>query len=197
VLYASALTIFLVLAASSPRLVRAGIRSKRLGGNPALFGPDRRRGSGGAALAWAELQDIAEDYGIKASPSESPRQFSARLRDSRQLSGAESMNEQGRAAVGALTRDFERLEFGRPAEESAVPAEERIAAVRAALRANSSLWVRLRADWLPASVMAHWAALAASPFEPLWRWRHSGAELLGRALGRFRSGLDRITTRRP
>jgi transglutaminase-like putative cysteine protease len=197
VLYASALTIFLVLAVSSPRLVRAGIRARRLGGNPAFFGPDRRRGSGGAALAWAELQDVAEDYGIKASPSESPRQFSARLRDSRKLSRAESLNEQGRAAVRALTRDFERLEFGRPAEESDAPAWERIAAVRAALRANSSLWVRLRADWLPPSVMARWSALAASPFQPLWRERHNGAELLGRALVRFRRGLDRITARRP
>jgi hypothetical protein len=107
------------------------------------------------------------------------------------------MNEQGRAAVGALTRDFERLEFGRPAEELATPAGERIAAVRAALREKSSLWVRLRADWLPPSVMARWAALAASPFEPLRRWRHSGAQLLGRALGRLRLGLGRITARRP
>ena len=147
-------------------------------------------------LAWSELLDLAADYGVPPVASETPRNFSARLRGAPALNtddggvpqGAASAGtastggadtgtiDAGRRAVTALTTDFERHQYGRPdagqsewngaLDQNAgnqTPAQQ-IALVRKALRRNAGLMARLRADWLPPSVMSRWGWIAGTPF---------------------------------
>ncbi|KRE59122.1 transglutaminase [Arthrobacter sp. Soil736] len=175
-LYGAAAVLVLVLVAASPRLVRGSIRARRLR-RPA----SGRNGKAAVPLAWAELLDLAADYGVPPVASETPRSFSARLRRSPALNrddggkpeGAVSAGsvDAGRRAVITLTGDFERHEYGRPGTgqaESGGKGEQtraqQIALVREALRRNAGLMARLRADWLPPSVMSRWGWIAGSPF---------------------------------
>lgn len=190
-LYGAAAVLVLVLVAASPRLVRGSIRARRLR-RPA----SGRNGQAAVPLAWAELLDLAADYGVPPVASETPRNFSARLRGSPALSpddggeqeGAASARrtqagsmdggttDAGRRAVITLTGDFERHQYGRPGTGQAesdgtgdqtagdlTPAQQ-IALVREALRRNAGLMARLRADWLPPSVMSRWRWIAGTPF---------------------------------
>lgn len=181
-LYGSAAVLALLLVLASPRLVRTAIRTRRLKQPPGSAG----KGAGGTgptnapALAWAELLDLAADYGVPAGQSETPRLFSARLRNSDALGEPGGLDDDGHRAVVALTKDFERLKFGRPGEATTEPAAGRIAAVRGSLRANAAWFVQLRAEWLPPSVMARWAAIVTSPF----RWVGRQFARLGRAFAR-------------
>ncbi|AXJ10385.1 DUF3488 and transglutaminase-like domain-containing protein [Arthrobacter sp. PM3] len=170
-LYGAAVVLLLALLAASPRLVRSAVRRRRL--------RTVSRGDGGAppgpALqAWAELRDLATDYGVVPGASETPRHFSARLRASGALGapagGPGGADAPGQRAAAALTEDFERERYGRPARKpgstapgDAAAAAARIALVQSALRSNAKLPVRLRADWLPPSVFSGWRqALPAS-----------------------------------
>ncbi|QCB98440.1 transglutaminase domain-containing protein [Arthrobacter sp. PAMC25564] len=157
--------LLLALLAASPRLARGTIRRRRLTG--AAGGAPVAR----AALpAWAELRDLGTDYGVSSRTSETPRHFSARLLSSGALGEPASIDAAVNRAVAALTGDFERQEYGRPAG-APVPdggtdddgsSATRIALVQAALRANAKPLVRFRADWLPPSVLAAWRRSAAS-----------------------------------
>ncbi|GAB2734607.1 transglutaminase TgpA family protein [Arthrobacter bambusae] len=168
VLYVTAAALLLAVLAASPRLVRSGIRARRL--RP-----------GGPVLAWAELQDLATDYGVPPVPSETPRHFAGRLSNSAVLgapvaaaspSGAD--DDAGQRAVASLTGDFERQRYGPPAGVPANTAAEqthaasvRIAAVRAAFRHNASWFAVFRAEWFPPSLMSRWFQLLWSPFRRL------------------------------
>lgn len=188
VLYVVAGALLLAVMAASPRLVRSAIRARRL--KPPRAGQIRSEGGAGPApsgdgpaLAWAELQDLATDYGIPPVPSETPRHFAARLRNSAvlgapaaALAGAAdetAADDAGQQAVASLTGDFERQRYGPPgdpaangAAEQANAAAARIVAVRAAFRRNASWIAVLRADWFPPSLMSRWFQLLWSPF----RW---------------------------
>lgn len=156
----------LLLAAflGSPRLSRTVLRRRRLSHRGP---PDDARPPGyqdpSAALAWAELQDLATDFGVPSRPSETPRHFSARLRSSTVLGEAGGLDDAAHAAVASLTSDFERQRYGRPAE-AASAAAPRIAVVRESLRNNTGWLVRFRANWVPPSLMNRWFRALGAPF---------------------------------
>ncbi|MCU1547537.1 MAG: transglutaminase protein [Arthrobacter sp.] len=177
-LYGAGALILLALLAASPQLVRRGIRRRR------LRAPGNGSSADGAALlAWAELRDLATDYGAGPWTSETPRHLSERLRTSAALGEPDGPDAPGHGAVASLTEDFERQQYGRPAAAPAtVPgagaapgsvsgksAAARIAMVQASLRANAKPLVRLRAAWLPPSVMSTWRRSASAPFRALSR----------------------------
>lgn len=179
--YVSAAALLVALLAASPRLVRAGIRARRLRPVRPAGGARSAPPGDGPVLAWVELKDLATDYGMPPEPSETPRDFAARLRDSAAL-GAQvapgppsgAADDAGQHAVASLTGDFERHRYGRPAgvtaetaAEQAKAASERIAAVRAAFRRNASWFAAFRAVWLPPSLMSRWFQVLSWPF----RWR--------------------------
>jgi len=170
----------------SPRLSRTMLRRRRLNRKP----PDDAHGvppgsvDEAPQLAWDELQDLATDYGVPSTPSETPRHFSARLRSSPALGEVGGMDDAAHAAVASLTSDFERQRYGRPAE-AAPPAATRIAVVRESLRNNSPWLVRFRADWLPPSMMRRWVRALGAPFRAvgaLGKWLGWAAARWWRAL---------------
>ncbi|MGR0158434.1 transglutaminase family protein [Paenarthrobacter nitroguajacolicus] len=158
----------------SPRLSRTILRRRRLNRKP----PDETDAPGyqdpAPGLAWAELQDLATDYGVVTTASETPRHFSAKLRSSTALGESGGLDDAAHAAVASLTSDFEKQRYGRAAV-AAPAAAARIAVVREALRNNARWLVRLRADWLPPSMMQRWAHALGAPFRAVGR--------LGNALG--------------
>jgi transglutaminase-like putative cysteine protease len=178
--YGAGALILLGLLVASPQLARTGIRRRRLklpgSGNPT---------AGAALLAWAELQDLATDYGAGPGTSETPRHLSERLRTSGALGEPDGLDAPGHRAVASLTEDFERQQYGRPAAvpgsvaaalpaaaPAGMPAESaaaRIALVQASLRANAKPLVRLRAAWLPPSVMSGWRGSATAPIRAVSR----------------------------
>ncbi|MBO1266497.1 transglutaminase TgpA family protein [Arthrobacter cavernae] len=195
--------LFLAALLVSPGLVRLGIRRRRLRPRPTLAetsagGIDRTQYAL-PALAWDELQDLAADFGVPAAPSETPRHFSARLRESSALGEAGGNDDDGHRAVVSLTGDFERQRYGRPdaadvptadgpaseASTADAQAAERIGAVRDSFRGNASWWVRFRADWLPPSLMHRWSRLLGTPFRGTARI----AQRAARALRGFRRRL--------
>lgn len=202
VLYGAGALLLLGVLVGSPQLVRRGVRRRRLkaGGGS----------SGEAALpAFAELRDLATDYGVAPRSSETPRHFSERLRGSAALGAAEGPGAGAHGAVASLTDDFERHLYGRPGASDrpsagdrpgvsagnrvpsgAATAATRIAVVQAALRANARPLVRARAAWLPPSVISSWRWSLSAPFRALSRTakrtrRHiAGAWLRIRNVGR-------------
>ncbi|MBT8161179.1 MULTISPECIES: DUF3488 and transglutaminase-like domain-containing protein [Arthrobacter] len=213
-LYAVAGALLVAVLLASPRLIRTGIRTRRLrparstravhaatatGGGPAPPGD-------GPILAWDELQDLATDYGLPPVPSETPRHFAARLSTSAALGVGRAghatpsgTDDDAQLAVGSLTSDFERQRYG-PPEGSRTEggdllerstAAERIAAVHVALRNNAGWFARFRADWFPPSLMSTWSRRALSPVRLL-----RGVSIsLGRRLAWFgrmlRAGIRR------
>lgn len=156
----------------SPRLSRAVLRRRRLNQKPPDDANATLPGSKDPApeLAWAELQDLATDYGLPSTPSETPRHFSARLRASAALGEAGGLDDAAHVAVAALTSDFERQRYGRGAtgaQGAAPPAASRIAVVRETLRNNTRWLVRFRADWLPPSMMHRWVRALGAPFRAI------------------------------
>ncbi|TVU66600.1 transglutaminase domain-containing protein [Paenarthrobacter nitroguajacolicus] len=166
----------------SPRLSRTVLRRRRLNRKP----PDEAEpGAPGFTdpapeLAWAELQDLATDYGVPSAPSETPRHFSARLRSSTALGDIGGIDDAAHAAVASLTSDFERQRYGRQAAV-APAAAARIAVVREALRNNARWLVRFRADWLPPSMMQRWVHALGAPFRAVGTL----ARTAGRAVARW------------
>ncbi|SEI71846.1 protein of unknown function [Arthrobacter sp. yr096] len=152
----------------SPRLSRSVLRRRRLNRKPVDDAETILPGYKDPApeLAWAELQDLATDYGLPSTPSETPRHFSARLRSSTALGDANGIDDAAHNAVASLTSDFERQRYGRPAVASQAAAS-RIAVVREALRNNARWLVRFRADWLPPSMMHRWVHALGAPFRAL------------------------------
>ncbi|WP_458779153.1 transglutaminase family protein [Arthrobacter sp. D3-16] len=161
-----------VLLAAAPRLARTSIRARRL--RPAEPGT-------AAALAWGEMVDLGTDYGMPPKPSETPRAFSARLRESGLLGETGGLDDAAHRAAAGLTSDFERREYGPPAAADVpggstggtTPQAEgayqevtgnRIAALETALRAHAPTLRRLRALWVPPSVMGRLKRLLTAPF---------------------------------
>ena len=106
VLYSAGGLLLLGLLLASPQLARTALRRRRLNG---------ARGDSAAALqAWAELRDLAMDYGVAPRTSETPRHFSDRLRLSGALGEPHGIDAAGHQAVRALTADFEQRQYGRP-----------------------------------------------------------------------------------
>ncbi|GAA2133227.1 DUF3488 and transglutaminase-like domain-containing protein [Arthrobacter humicola] len=201
-LYGLGALLLLALLAASPRLVRSGVRRRRL--------TTAARGRGGAPAgtavpAWAELRDLATDYGVAPGASETPRHFSERLRASAALGQPGGAETPGQRAAAALTEDFERERYGRPAG-AAGPADAaasagnagpagaaaRIALVQAALRANAKLLVRLRADWLPPSVLSGWRRALPLPRRVLSRTAESTRRGIAGSWGRIRNTVRRV-----
>jgi transglutaminase-like putative cysteine protease len=167
----------------SPRLSRSILRRRRLNQKPPDEADALQPGYKDPVpeLAWAELQDLATDYGLPSTPSETPRHFSTRLRSSTALGDSSGMDNAAHAAVASLTSDFERQRYGRqggPASPSA--AATRIAVVRDSLRNNARWLVRFRADWLPPSMMRRWVNALGAPFRAVG----SLATTVGRGLAR-------------
>ncbi|MFJ5955552.1 DUF3488 and DUF4129 domain-containing transglutaminase family protein [Paenarthrobacter sp. NPDC092416] len=174
----------LLLAAflGSPRMSRTVLRMRRLRRRQAPEDPEALPPGyqdPAPALAWAELQDLATDYGVPSTPSETPRHFSARLRSSAVLGESGGLDDAAHAAVESLTSDFERQRYGRPAG-AAPAAAARIAVVREALRGNTRWLVRFRATWLPPSLMHRWFRALGAPFRALaWLARRVGRAFAG------------------
>ncbi|MDQ0851143.1 transglutaminase-like putative cysteine protease [Arthrobacter sp. B3I9] len=182
---------------ASPQLARRRVRRRRLKADG---------GAGGSAFAaFAELRDLATDYAVAPRTSETPRHFSERLRRSDALGDAGGAAAAAHGAVTSLTGDFERHQYGRPgggagilpagrtadrtANASAAAAVARIAAVQAALRANARPLVRLRAAWLPPSVMASWRRTVSAPARALSQLAQRTRRA---ARSRIRSGFRRV-----
>jgi hypothetical protein len=193
-LYGLGAVLLLALLVASPRLVRSGVRRRRLttaargrGGSPA----------GTAVPAWAELRDLATDYGMAPGASETPRHFSERLRASAALGQPGGAETPGQRAAAALTEDFERERYGRPAVAAgpagaADSAAARIALVQAALRANAKLLVRLRADWLPPSVLSGWRRALPLARRVLSRTAESTRRGIAGSWGKIRNTVRRV-----
>ncbi len=161
--------ILLIMLLAAPRLARDAIRRRRLRST----GPASRPAP--AQRAWAELRDLAADFGLAAGTGETARQFVERLLASGLLGAPGGMNAPAQRAAASLREDFEQQEYGRPPAGTAPGsasagrrcAEIRIALLRAALRANAKPLVRLRAELFPPSVTAAWRQAPASGFRPL------------------------------
>jgi len=168
---------FLVLAGFlwSPRLSRSVLRRRRLNHKPTDESYPPGYKDPGPELAWAELQDLATDYGVPSAPSETPRNFSARLRSNSVLGATGGLDDAAHEAVASLTSDFERQRYGRTAAASP-DAASRMAVIRDALRNNARWLVRFRADWLPPSMMRRWVHGLGAPFRAVGRF--------GKATGR-------------
>lgn len=122
--------------------------------------------SGAAAAAWAQTTEIAGDYGYPALPTDTPRVFSHRLRSSADLAGAPA------DSLTRLQQAFEREEYAGPQPGQAGAARGGVSAVieapvvgapavswadveavTAGLRARSGPSARLRAAFLPRSLV--------------------------------------------
>jgi hypothetical protein len=99
-----------------------------------------------AAAAWAELRDLADDYGYPAAAADTPRTFAARVR--RQVPTA--------AEVSRLAAAYERNAYGPPGSGSAPELEKALRSVRNGLRASAGLARRLRVAVLPPSTLHRW-----------------------------------------
>lgn len=174
----------------SPRLARSVLRRRRLNRKPLGEAKARSPGSSDPApeLAWAELQDLATDYGVPSAPSETPRHFSVRLRSSPALGDSGGLDDAAHVAVASLTSDFERQRYGRPAEP-APAAQTRIAVVRASLRENARWLVRFRADWLPPSLMQRWFHALGAPFRAVVALGRNAGRMVARGWRRLRGLL--------
>ncbi|MFF2244520.1 transglutaminaseTgpA domain-containing protein [Arthrobacter sp. NPDC058130] len=197
-LYGLGAVLLLALIVASPRLVRGGVRRRRL--RTAARGYP---GTAGTALpAWVELRDLAMDYGVAPGASETPRHFSARLRASAALGEPGVTDGPGQRAAAALTEDFEREQYGRPGAAgsaddagSADPADSaaaRIALVQAALRSNAGPLVRLRAAWLPPSVMSGWRRALSLPGRAISRTAQRTRRGLAGSWGKIRNSVRRV-----
>ncbi|WP_285248256.1 DUF3488 and transglutaminase-like domain-containing protein [Pseudarthrobacter sp. efr-133-R2A-89] len=182
-----------LLLAAAPHLVRSGSRTRRL--NPRF--PEQA-----VPLAWNELTDLGIDYGLRAAPSETPRAYSARFRQTL-LGEPDGLDHEAHQAVALLTSAFEHHRYGRPDTSSAAtnqpghPAgqdiQDGVAALAASLRQNATLPRRLRADWLPPSVIRRLGLLLGLPF----RAAGSGIRKAAHAAAHSRKGRAATTSGAP
>ncbi|HSN36745.1 MAG TPA: DUF3488 and transglutaminase-like domain-containing protein [Arthrobacter sp.] len=191
VLYGAGALLLLGLVLASPRLARSALRRRRL----------HARAGGPASLqAWAELRDLATDFGVAPRTSETSRRFSERLCSSGALGEPGAMDADAHRAVRSLTADFEQWQYGRPmsgpgddviagrGSSSAGPGEAvagRIAAVRTSLRTHARPLRRFRAAWLPRSILFAWRRAATAPIRAAGR----AAVRTRHALAGVRSGV--------
>ena len=211
-LFGAGAVLFLGLLLASPHLARSALRRNRLSGSGA--------GSAAASQAWAELRDLATDYGVAPQTSETPRHFSDRLRRAGALGEPQGLDADGHQAVRTLTADFERRQYGRPpsgpgaggvpsgaapgaataagsaAGSTGASAGPLIAAVRDSLRAHARPFARFRAEWLPPSILAAWRRTATAPFRAARRTAQRTRRGLAAARSRARGALQRVRRQR-
>jgi transglutaminase-like putative cysteine protease len=127
-------TVVLVVLALllSPAGLRAGIRWRRM---------RRVRDGGDAAAAWAEIRDTAHDHDWVAPDSETPRQLGARLAV---IVGSES--------VMRVQDGVESAAYDRPG--SLAMSVDDVAELRQAIASAAPVFMRLRATFLPPSLLA-------------------------------------------
>ncbi|WP_354350951.1 DUF3488 and transglutaminase-like domain-containing protein [Pseudarthrobacter sp. PvP090] len=201
VLYSAGAVLLFGLLLASPHLARSALRRRRLNG----------AGNAAASQAWAELRDLATDYGVAPQASETPRHFSERLRHAGALGEPEGVDGDGHRAVRSLTADFERRQYGRPpsvpevdgvrsgagtpagaaAGSTGASAAPLIAAVRSSLHAHAGPLLRFRAEWLPPSTLAAWRRAATAPFRAARRAAERTRRSLAGAWSRVRKALRR------
>jgi len=73
------------------------------------------------------------------------------------------------------------------------PAAARIMALQGSMRANVTRGRRLRAEWLPPSVMALWGRMLTAPFRFIGRQARRTAKAAARSWSRARDGLRRLS----
>lgn len=189
--------LLLGLLLAAPHLSRRALRRRRLsipGG-----------GDAAALQAWAELRDLARDYGVAPRASETPRRFSERLRAPGALGNPHGAEADAHTAVVSLAADFERRQYGRPssgAGAGGVPDRggdaavgPMISAVRNALHAHAGPLARFRAEWLPPSILVAWRLAATVPFRAARRTAQRTRRGAARARSWAREALRRV--RRP
>lgn len=188
-----------LLLGATPRVLRVALRASRLRSG--------RQRPAAVTAAWSELEDLGTDYGVPPLPSETPRNYSTRLRASGVLGGPGGKDDAGHRAVQTLSRRYEAATYGRPeeipqaesalahgqsaAEAATTQAAGDIAAVQEALRANAGRVARLRAEWLPPSTLGKVARFAA-PAEDTAHLLRRAAKAAARPLQGTRDGLRRL-----
>ncbi len=125
----------LLIGGIAPSVIRIVVRSRRLRAV--------RSGRDPAAAAWAELRDTARDYGWAAPESETPRDFADRLA---------VVMQSDKEAIAGLRSDVEESAFAPPGR--GVPSVGELRAVRKAIARTVDRRDRLRAIFMPASLLA-------------------------------------------
>ncbi|MFF0305906.1 transglutaminaseTgpA domain-containing protein [Streptosporangium sp. NPDC004379] len=133
----------------------------------------RGAAEGAVPAAWAELDDVLCDYGMRRLPSESPRALAGRL------AGQHGFDADEAAALSRITALVERMMFARTPGETG-PLREDLRLVRRALAARATRGRRIRAVLMPPST--------------LLRIRRAGGRLL-EAAERLESARLRLTAR--
>lgn len=137
--WTAVLTVLVVLAIlASPAATRVLLRRRRWRG---ATGPRQL-----ADAAWSETRDLAVDYGIDVPESRTPRQFAALLDTEARL------DERAGTALARLAGAAERSQYAREVGDVG-DLRDAVHRVAAALAANASRRRRLRARWLPTSVL--------------------------------------------
>ncbi|NYE96562.1 transglutaminase-like putative cysteine protease [Psychromicrobium silvestre] len=134
-----ALPLGLLAVLAVPALSRASLRR-------------RRAATDSATSAWGELRDSAVDYGVDYRPSDTPRRFANRLKDSGQAGSSE---------ITTLVQDFERSSYGPPGDSGSslsAAARTELEHTRTSLRLLAPLGRRWRAALLPASTLRRWSS---------------------------------------
>lgn len=217
VVYGAAGLLGLLLIAASPRLVRTTVRSRRLRAGDAGQGPapaplawselrdlatdygvppvpsETPRAFSARLRSFLALRRTA-----KARVSEAPARA---VLEQTAGEGQSSAERAAGAAVQDLTAAYERYEYGRPgsaptAASGGSGAEnagaDNIAAVRKVLRRNAGVLGRLRAEWLPPSVMARWGHTAGTPFRAVRRAAARAGQAVAGSWTGARDGLRRL-----
>lgn len=151
-LLAVAMLLVVLAVLGTPRLIRSSRRLRRERPTPSPTA---------VPLAWDELQDLGADYGLPSLPSETPRNYSQRLRDSGLLGAPAGVDNAAHIAVATLAADFERTAYGRPVENTSAVRGDlmvddlvvRLGRVRASLAGNAGRIQHFRSQWLPQSVL--------------------------------------------
>ncbi|CAN5206020.1 DUF3488 and transglutaminase-like domain-containing protein [soil metagenome] len=123
-----------LLAGLAPLVIRTVIRSRRYRALQA--------GDDAGAAAWDELRDTARDHGWAAPDTETPRDFAERLA---------VVLVDDRETIGGFRGDVELSAFARPG--TAVPSVQQLRDLRRAIGETVPFRARLRALFLPASLM--------------------------------------------
>ncbi|HEX7835200.1 MAG TPA: transglutaminaseTgpA domain-containing protein, partial [Pseudolysinimonas sp.] len=124
-----------LLAGIAPAVTRIIVRARRVSAI--------RAGRDAASAAWAELRDTARDYGWAAPESETPRDFADRL--------AVVLSSDQETITG-LRSDVEEAAFAPPGR--AAPSLAELRTVRKAIARSVDRRDRIRAFFLPASLLA-------------------------------------------
>ncbi len=147
----SALGLMLLLL---PAAVRAMLRDSRV--------RRIRSGSAAAGLAWIELEHTSLDHGIPSPVTETPRAFAGRLEQGGTLDAA-SLEALERVLLALERSRFDRSPSTQSQSSQSTVRAETLAAdltrVLKTLHAGSSVGIRVRAAFAPASLFAALAAV--------------------------------------